>query len=186
MITAPALKIVAIALLSLSLLGCSPDDPLVTRTVTQEVPVENTAPVDDGSPGETERVTTEAELDCLGNPLPDPTEFPLPADDITRPDDKIVDLRGQARVEVEIRDNVFEPRWIRVDPCTEIVFVNRGANPHNVVPAAEGAFPMIDQFALFDAPQALVLSVPGNYPYYCSIHGTPTRGQTGYIVVGDN
>ncbi len=181
------LQIFASAALALSLLGCAPDDPLVTGTVTQKVPVDVTTLPADDTPDDPGNVGTEVEPDCLGDPLPDPAVFPpTPFDDIARPDDKIVDLRGQARVEIEIRDNVFDPRWIRVDPCTEIVFVNRGANPHNVVPAAEGAFPVIDQSDLLDAPQALVLSVPGNYPYYCSIHGTTTRGQTGYIVVGDD
>ena len=34
-------------------------------------------------------------------------------------------------------------------------------------------------------PQTLVVAAPGDYPFYCSIHGTATRGQTGYLVVGD-
>ena len=165
-----------IAALSLILLGCAPDDPIVIETVTQEVEVTPEVAAD-----------PEVELDCRGSPLPDPAAFPpAPEADIARPaDDKVVDLRGQARVEIEIRDNVFEARRFRVDPCTEIVFVNRGANPHNVVPAAEGAFPKIEQNALTAAPQALVVTAPGDYPFYCSIHGTPTRGQTGYLIVGN-
>ncbi len=103
--------------------------------------------------------------------------------DVTRPSE-IVDLRGQETVEIEIRDNVYDERFFRVDPGTQIVFVNRGANTHDVTASADGAFPKITKEALTAAPQALVLDAPGDYPFYCSIHGTATRGQTGYVVVG--
>jgi plastocyanin len=54
-----------------------------------------------------------------------------------------------------------------------------------VTASAEGAFPKITKEALEDAPQALVLDVAGDYPFFCSIHGTANFGQTGYVVVGD-
>jgi plastocyanin len=151
------------------LAGCADDDPPEVGTVAQ-----------------TGAADPSGAVDCLGNPAADPTTFPpAPADDIARPDDRIVDRRGEDRVEIAIRDNVYEPRWVRVDPCTEVIFTNRGANTHNVLPAADGAFPAIDTEALLDGPQALVLAAPGDYPFYCSIHGTATLGQTGYLVVGD-
>jgi plastocyanin len=171
------LRAILVGGFALTLLGCAADDPIEIATVTQEVDTDADVAVDPN-----------VELDCLGNPTADPASFPpAPERDIPRPDDKIVDLRGQTRVEVPIRDNVFDPvRWFRVDPCTEIVFVNAGLNPHNVVSAAEGAFPKIEEDALTAAPQALVVAAPGDYPFYCSIHGTTTRGQTGFLVVGDN
>lgn len=174
-----SLRTFALAVLAIGLLGCSSDDPIVFEVTTQDA-----APAAD--PETT--VDPAAELDCLGDPAPDPAVFPPePEIDIVRPDDKIIDLRGQARVEVSIRGNQFETRWFRVDPCTEIVFVNNGVNPHNVTPIADGAFPIIGQDALEEAPQALVVAAPGNYPFYCSLHGTKTyRGQTGYFVVGDS
>lgn len=171
----PLVRILLFGGLTLALLGCGSDDPVDVSDGTPEVETDPDIVTD-----------PQAQLDCLGNPAPDPTTFPPAPDvDIVRPDDKIVDLRGQARVEVPIRDNVFDVRWFRVDPCTEIVFVNQGANPHNVLPAADGAFSVISQDALAEGPQSLVVTAPGDYPFFCAIHGTKSRGQTGYLVVGD-
>lgn len=165
-------RALALGLVSLALVGCGADDPIELSVVAQE-------------PGAV--TDPDAELDCLGNPAADPADFPpAPETEIVRPDDKIIDLRGETRVEVPISDNVYDVRWFRVDPCTEIVFVNQGANPHNVYPVADGAFPKIEQDALEAGPQALVVAAPGDYPFFCSIHGTQSyRGQTGYLVVGD-
>lgn len=120
--------------------------------------------------------------DGAGEDTADAT-FPPVNPDVARPS-TIVDLRGQDLVEIEIRDNVFDERFFRVDPGTQIVFVNRGANTHDVTASAEGAFPKITKEALAAGSQALVLTAEGDYPFYCSIHGTQTRGQTGYVVVG--
>jgi plastocyanin len=172
-------RALAVGILALALVGCAADDPIEVTVVTQEVDADAAAEA---------AADPDVELDCLGNPAADPATFPPePGVDIVRPDDKIIDLRGQARVEVSIRGNQFETRWFRVDPCTEIVFTNNGVNPHNVIPIADGAFPEIDRDALDESPQALVVAAPGNYPFYCSLHGTKTfRGQTGYLVVGDD
>lgn len=158
-------RLAVAALVVLPLLGCATDDPLDAGAAQAATAVD----------------------DC-GTGTANGNEDPASGgsdDEIVRPDDKIIDLRGEERVEVPIRDNVYEVRWFRVDPCTEVVFVNEGANPHNVVPAVDGAFAIIDQAALMEAPQSLVVGTPGDYPFYCSIHGTPTRGQNGFMVVGD-
>ena len=162
-----------LGVVTLALIGCAADDPLVFETTTQAEL--NTTAGSDADPND-----DTAEDD----PASDPAVFPPVADDINRPRE-IVDLRGREIVEIEIRDNVFDERFFRVDPATLIVFVNRGSNAHNVIAAAEGAFPEIGRDALDEAPQALVLDAPGDYPFFCSIHGTRTRGQTGYAVVGD-
>ena len=156
-----------------ALAGCAEDDPLDT-IVAAAPAADDEVVADDGEA---------TELDCLGNPVPVGGSVVPPVEAIPRPDE-ILDLRGQSRVEVPIRDNVFDVRNFRVDPCTEIVFVNRGANRHNVVPAAEGVFPRISEDALDAGPQTLVVATPGDYPFYCSLHGVPGRGQTGYLVVG--
>jgi plastocyanin len=176
--TRRCLRAIALGAVSLALLGCAADDPIEINVVTQVV---------ESDPADATAGDAAIELDCSGNPAADPATFPpAPETEITRPDDKIIDLRGQARVEVSIRGNQYETRWFRVDPCTEIVFVNNGVNPHNVVPIADGAFPIIEEDLLEEGPQALIVAAPGDYPFYCSIHGTKTfRGQTGYLVVGD-
>jgi len=153
--------------------ACAEDDPLTTTAVTQE-----TAAPAAGADGDA------TGADCVDGPVPEDLEAMPPVEGIDRPDE-IVDLRGQARVEVPIRDNVFEVRWFRVDPCTEIVFVNRGANRHNVVAVADDAFPKISEDLLDAGPQTLLVARPGDYPFYCSLHGAPGRGQSGYFVVGD-
>lgn len=171
----PRLRFTILALVAVLLVvpACAEDDPLTTTILTQE---SATSPDDGAEPG--------SETDCLGNPVPEGGAVMAPVDDIARPDD-VTDLRGNARVEVPIRDNVFEVRWFRIDPCTEIVFVNRGANRHNVVAVADDAFPKISEDALDAGPQTLVVATPGDYPFYCSLHGVPGRGQTGYFIVGD-
>jgi plastocyanin len=161
-------QVFALGLVSLALLGCGSDDPLEFAVTVQD---DTTA---SSVPSEADADTTDGTEDAV---------FPPVNPDVARPS-TIVDLRGQDTVEIEIRDNVFDERFFRVDPGTQIVFVNRGANTHDVTAAAEGAFPKITKEALAEGPQALILSAEGDYPFYCSIHGTQTRGQTGYVVVG--
>ncbi|MEZ5245957.1 MAG: hypothetical protein R2707_12735 [Acidimicrobiales bacterium] len=163
-----SLQVLALGLVSLSLLGCAADDPLEFAVTVQD---DTTTPT----------ASTEADGETVD--VAEDSVFPPVNPDVSRPS-TIVDLRGQETVEIEIRDNVFEERFFRVDPGTQIVFVNRGANTHDVTAAAEGAFPKITKEALLEAPQALILTAEGDYPFYCSIHGTATRGQTGFVVVG--
>ncbi|MEZ5168712.1 MAG: plastocyanin/azurin family copper-binding protein [Acidimicrobiales bacterium] len=138
--------------------GCAADDPLEAITVTTQPAVS----------------------------LPADGVFPPVADDVTKPgDDKFVDLRGNDVVEIDVRDNVYDARFFVVDPGTQIVFTNRGANTHNVTPAAEGAFAAITTEALSSGPQSIVLDAPGDYPFFCTVHGTAKRGQTGWVVVGN-
>jgi len=156
------LRVLTLGLISLALLGCAADDPIavgVTRQTTTTVV------------GATD---AEAEL----------AVFPPVNPDVSRPK-TIVDLRGQASVLIDIRGNAFNERFFRVDPGTEIVFENNGVNPHNVTASAEGAFETIPKEALEESRQALILDAEGDYPFFCSLHGTETRGQTGYVIVGD-
>ena len=102
---------------------------------------------------------------------------------VERPDD-IEDLTGMDVVEIDVRDNLYEPRNFRVDPGAEIVFTNTGRNPHNVTPSEEGAFEVVTEDTLEEGPGTLVIDADGDYPFYCTIHGSPTAGQTGYVVVG--
>lgn len=112
-----------------------------------------------------------------------------PGPDITVPAE-LEDFTGQTEVTVVVEDNVFEQRNIQVDPGTTITWVNEGTNNHNVTPATEGLFevsgggempgnedPPTEVTATFDAA--------GAFPYYCSLHGTATVGQTGFVLVGD-
>ena len=151
-----------LGLFSIALLGCSSDDPVAVEIVSQDTNTTTAAPE-----------AVEA-------------VFPPVAEGIDRPaEDKIVDLRGQAVVEIIVKDNTFETRRFRVDPGTQLTFINRGFNNHNVIASAEGAFPEVDLPTPSTGPVGLILDVPGDYPFYCSFHGTALNGQTGYVIVGD-
>ena len=119
------------------------------------------------------------------DPLPVEPAQDKPSPQVDRPQD-LVDLTGRSKVEVEVGDNYFSPRNFIVDPGTEIVFLNVGFSPHNVIPATEGAFERIPDTALAAGPVSLILDEPGDFPLFCSIHGTATFGQTAYVVVADS
>ena len=152
-----------LGLFSIALLGCTSDDPAAVEIVSQDT------------------TTTMATLEVAE------AVFPPVAEGIDRPAaDKIVDLRGQTSVEIIVKDNTFETRRFRVDPGTQITFINRGFNNHNVIASAAGAFPNIDLPTPSTGPVGLILDAPGDYPFFCSLHGTALNGQTGYVIVGDS
>ncbi len=89
-------------------------------------------------------------------------------------------------VEVIAVDNTFKPEVIEIEPGTEVVWVNRGRNNHDVIPTnasedkdwgiALGDFTPGESYSR-------VFTEPGEYPYYCTAHGTQTRGMVGTVVV---
>jgi plastocyanin len=102
------------------------------------------------------------------------------------PDDA-VNHTGSAQVTVEITDNAFTDRIIVVSPGTEVVWVNTGRNVHNVRPAAKepgaGWFAEITGETLEGGPGSVTFDNVGDYPYFCSFHGTARRGQRGRVIV---
>jgi len=96
-----------------------------------------------------------------------------------------VDLTGQVQVDITIGDNNFEPQVVLVSPETEITWTNTGRNSHNVISSAdEPAFEQIDTEVLgVGGSGSRSFDTVGAFPYYCSIHGSPNRGQRGSIVV---
>lgn len=80
-------------------------------------------------------------------------------------------------------DNIFRPDRVVVAVGDEVLWENRGQNDHNVLyidgddwgVEVEGFGP--------GATYAHVFTVPGEYDYYCSIHGTSTFGMIGTVVV---
>ena len=102
----------------------------------------------------------------------------------TVPDDA-VDVTGQSTVEIAVGDNNFEPQVVIVSPDTEVTWTNTGRNRHNVISSDdEPAFDQIDTEQLDEGGSASrAFAAVGAYPYYCSIHGSPTRGQRGSVLV---
>jgi plastocyanin len=87
-------------------------------------------------------------------------------------------------IEVTTLDNTFVEEEVNVAVGTEVVWKNGGRNDHDIVPAVEGEGWGVDteEFHPGDA-YSYVFSEPGEYPYYCTIHGTADVGMTGTIVV---
>ena len=87
-------------------------------------------------------------------------------------------------VTVQALDNSFRPETIEISVGTQVLFDNRGRNEHNVLPVDEsqdwgvqvGGFQPGDTYTY-------VFTTPGEYQYFCSIHGTADVGMTGTIIV---
>ena len=99
-------------------------------------------------------------------------------------DKEFVDETGTDAVEVDAVDNNFRPPYIEIDAGTTVTFVNDGRNDHNVIPVVDGAFPEIptEDFEPEDTGE-VTFDEAGDYPYYCSLHGTKTKGMVGAIKV---
>ena len=94
------------------------------------------------------------------------------------------DLTAEAAPEVDAVDNVFKPAYITVKAGTTITFRNDGRNSHNVYPAVEGTFEPVatDDFEP-GTETTLTFDEAGDYPYYCTLHATTTKGMVGAIRV---
>lgn len=85
---------------------------------------------------------------------------------------------------VQAVDNAFAPVDAEIVAGTELVWLNRGRNDHNIIPEfGDDAWTFQDtEFGPGDEV-SFVFETPGTYRYYCSIHGTLTAGMPGVIVV---
>jgi plastocyanin len=86
-------------------------------------------------------------------------------------------------VVVQSIDNTFRPEVIEVAVGTEVVWQNRGRNEHDILSDAgfgvsAAAFQPGDEYRY-------VFLEPGEFPYWCTIHGTDTVGMIGTVVVTD-
>ena len=96
------------------------------------------------------------------------------------------DQTGQDDVVIQVRDNAFVGDHVTVSAGTAVIFDNRGHNPHNAVPVEDGAFTEVPTGSLEPGQAAtVVFDEPGEYAYYCTLHGTGTAGMVGVIRVVD-
>jgi plastocyanin len=88
-------------------------------------------------------------------------------------------------VEIEAVDNVFKAETIEIEPGTEVRWVNKGRNAHDVTPTEADLGDWGIKLADFEpgVTYSHVFTEPGESPYYCTAHGTKTRGMIGKIVV---
>ena len=158
-----------LVLAALLVSSCSDDDSLDAFVeVEPEIVIETEAL--DVDIDALEEAATDAEVN-----EPAPIEIP----------DDALDLSGMDQVALDIQDNAFTQRVVVVSAGTEITWTNQGRNEHNVRPAVEGAFEPISTLDLAEKGDSasLVFETPGDFPYFCSLHGTATNGQTGRVIV---
>ena len=102
------------------------------------------------------------------------------------PESDFVDLTGSTSVQIDALDNKFKPQYATVKVGTAVTFRNDGRSVHNVLPVTEGAFPPIEADAFQpDDEVSVTFDEPGLVPYYCSLHGTTTKGMVGALRVVD-
>jgi plastocyanin len=97
-----------------------------------------------------------------------------------------VDRTAESTVVIQGRDNAFRPGYVIVKAGTPITFRNVGRTEHNALPVDGNSFDGIEAEAF--EPQAqhtITFDEPGDFPYYCSLHGTTTKGMVGAIRVVD-
>jgi plastocyanin len=106
-------------------------------------------------------------------------------DKVDIPTSKFEDDTGKKEAAVSVVDNSFESAYVLVTAGTKVVWTNDGRNQHNVQPVTPDAFAGVatTDFAPGQS-HAATFDKPGDYPYYCSIHGTKNlSGQSGVIRV---
>jgi plastocyanin len=96
----------------------------------------------------------------------------------------VVTMPGN-HVWINALDNTFRVADVKIKPGTTVTWTNKGHNDHDVLPVrgdtwgtkVNGFTPGASYSARFDRP--------GVYPYYCSIHGSKTKGMVGTVVVAN-
>ncbi len=84
---------------------------------------------------------------------------------------------------VVVLDNTFRPGRTDVAVGTTVEWRNGGRNDHNVIPVDTYGWGVeVEDFAPRDLYRHR-FTAPGIYAYYCSLHGTATKGMGGTIVV---
>jgi plastocyanin len=91
-------------------------------------------------------------------------------------------------VAVAVLDNSFRPMSVEVAVGDTVVWENRGRNAHDVLSVdgtlADGTAWGVDSVDFGpDAIYSHVFAEPGEYRYYCTIHGTAEVGMVGTIIV---
>jgi plastocyanin len=100
-------------------------------------------------------------------------------------DSEFTDEVDSDEVDISSPDNAFEPGYVKIKPGTAVTWSNDGRNDHNVTPVVEGSFDGVptDEFKPGQV-YSTTFDEPGDYAYYCTIHGTKNLGgQSGVVRV---
>jgi plastocyanin len=128
---------------------------------------------DSPSAGETERPAEST--------APPPPPSPPGSPDSSAPGDH--SAPASESVTVIAADNRFEPQDLEIAPGTEVVWVNRGRNDHDLISDSDAEFGAVAADFKPGDQYRFVFTEPGEYPYHCTIHGTAEIGMIGTIVV---
>ena len=86
-------------------------------------------------------------------------------------------------IAVQALDNRFEDKEITITAGSTVTWSNDGVNVHDVVPAEGSDFGAKPIDFKPGATYSTTFATPGTYGYYCSLHGSATKGMTGTVVV---
>lgn len=109
-----------------------------------------------------------------------------------KPSDSTVDLSGvewsdhtdESKVLIQTRDNSYVDDYVIVKAGTPVTFRNVGRTDHNALPSDGVSFTGIEADELEPGDErVIVFEEPGDYPFYCSLHGTTTAGMIGAVRV---
>lgn len=123
-----------------------------------------------------------------GSPAPtaEDAQQPRPQHGVDLSEASFTDLTDETDVVVDARDNAFRDDYIEVRAGSTVTFRNIGRTDHNVLPVEDEAFTPIEAEDLQPGDDGSVtFDEAGEFPYYCSLHGTTTAGMMGAVrVVG--
>jgi plastocyanin len=86
-------------------------------------------------------------------------------------------------VAVSSVDNNFRPQDITVTLGSTVVWTNDGRAEHNIVPSGSTPFHADKDSFPPGSSYTWEATELGNFPYFCSIHGTATAGMFGSVTV---
>lgn len=123
-------------------------------------------------------------------PTPTPTE-----NGETEVDESTLEDPAELHGAIEVADNKYIPRYVAVDAGTTVTWVEVGDAPHNVVSVEKGLFDSnpdclqdISTCMAKGEEFSFTFDEPGEYAYYCVIHGRATAledpaNMAGFVIV---
>jgi plastocyanin len=85
---------------------------------------------------------------------------------------------------VTVENNLFSPSTITVPANTTVRWDwAAGSLQHNITPIQPATIPSDPTTSSAPHSYQVTFTTPGSYGYYCTVHGTPTSGMRGTVVV---
>ena len=170
-------RILAVAVMALAVASCGDDYPDAYSAAADEQPLtsESVATEEpDDAPAEGASDAEEPAADESGESAGDGEAEEVAE---TSPPTGTVE-------EVWAIDNTFRVPEIEVEAGTEVLWINRGRNEHDVEPVDDTQDWGVGKESFVPGDEySHVFDTPGVYDYYCTLHATPDAGMIGRVVV---